>query len=128
VFGINPNLFTGKPAFFSFLKNPKRGFIPALPLQTSLPKRPVRRPQGIFMFGSLAIGDGNTPNIFGSRAIISDLLFQPPDGSRATGSSIVAAGSGSKATGVIEHQDCGLIVQPFSLTLRLVVEWETPAR
>ena len=41
------------------------GIHPSTPLQTSLPKRPVRRPQGIFMFGSLAIGDGNTPNIFG---------------------------------------------------------------
>jgi hypothetical protein len=50
------------------------------------------------MFGSLAIGDGNTPNIFGFLAIIGVRLFQPPDGSRATGFSIVAVGSGSKAT------------------------------
>jgi hypothetical protein len=80
------------------------------------------------MFGSLAIGDGNIPNMPGFLAIISALLFQPHDGFPATGSSIVIAGSGSKAIGAIEYQDCGLIVQPFSFTLRLVVEWETPAR
>jgi hypothetical protein len=71
------------------------------------------------MFGSLAIGDGSTPNIFGFVAIISDLLFQPPGGSRATGSSIVVAGYGSKAIGVINNQDLRLEPSIISLNLKL---------
>jgi hypothetical protein len=46
----------------------------------------------------------------GFLAIIGVRLFQPPDGYRATGSSILAVGSGSKATGAIEHQDLRLSV------------------
>ena len=76
-----------------------------IPPPALIPETPGPPRHGVIMFGSLATGDGKALSIFGFPAITSALPFQPPDGFRAIGSSVVVAGSGSKAIGATEHQD-----------------------
>src|ERR1700751_4927183 len=62
----------------------------------------VRNPHGGFLFGRATDTSGNIEG-----------LHDQPDSPAA----ILV----DEAKGAIEYQDCGLIVQPFSFTLRLVV-------